>query len=146
MKAKILPLITSLTLITLFTISSCSDDDGGPTLSIVGTWVLIQNIESNCDDPADNFNETLTCNANDCITLIFRSDNTFQTIEIEDGDTFTISGSYSINGNNLTFSGVDFGVPVNLTLSFTLEQDRLITVDENDPDLGCTFTSVFERQ
>lgn len=139
--------IVFLVLISI-TFSSCGDDDenGNNNTSIVGTWVLIRYIDTNCSEPDDNGEQSVTCDDNDCTTFIFNEDDTFQAIEIEDGMTLNNStGTYSINGNLLTLTGVLSGFPINVAFEFSISDD-LLTIVDNSADLDCTITSILQRQ
>jgi len=83
----------------------------------------------------------VTCDANNCITLIFNNDNTVEVTEIEDGFTFMSQAQYTISGNSLTFTSGESSS----TLSFMLEGNRLTTIDDDESNT-CTFTSIYNRQ
>lgn len=145
MKSKILLFSTFLALSTLFTFSSCGDDDAdGSNSDLVGTWILIRNIDTECNDPSENLDEGVVCDSNDCLTFLFNSDNTFQATELEDGISFITNGNYSINGDILTLTGTVAGSQLRASLSFLISNDQLTLVDLSQ-GLDCTLTTIWQR-
>lgn len=144
MKSKLLPFVVFICLISLFTFSSCGDDDEGGVNTIVGTWVLVRNIDTECNDPDNNLDEMVTCDADNCLTFIFNADGTFRTIEIEDGVTTETEGMYSASGNLLILSTLFGNIGFAVSFDFTLLGNSLTIVDRSS-GTDCTFTSVLEK-
>jgi hypothetical protein len=94
-----------LLLIVVFSVSSCKKDDNpvssGGTLA--GTWAL-----ASISATAATGTITLTADqANVHITMVLKSDNTYQMALIESGSTSNDTGNYSAQNGNITFTSQD---------------------------------------
>ncbi len=118
--------------------SSCGDDEKPDAL--FATWALTSESATNCDDPLDNYSETYTCTANECIKATFTSNGTV-TLEVTDsGSKVTFSGTFTRNGNQITlcFFGdcetMNFSIS-GTTLTFTYEDG-----------FGCNVSETYTKQ
>ena len=140
----------ALLAISVFTFSSCSDDNPD---TIEGLWNFTNIQSSNCTDSYDNGEIDLSGGCIDLIlaeicsaTIDFRSDGTFEvsvettTLGIPTTDSDT--GTYTVSGNNLTMcdssgNNCDTG-------TFILSGSQL-TGNYTDPNSGCDTQFVAER-
>lgn len=61
-----------LMFVTAAVLLSCNGDEKQKH-PIVGTWEMTFQSATECDDPLDNFVDTYTCTATDCISVTFQS-------------------------------------------------------------------------
>ncbi len=98
-------LAASLLIFLILSISGCKKNDNPVTSngSLTGTWVLA-NITANTSTGT----VTLTADqANVHITMVLKSDNSFQMNLVQDTTTSNDSGTYSINNGSILFTSQD---------------------------------------
>lgn len=123
---------------SLFTYTGCNDDDDEPDpISIIGTWVLVSESFSQCDDPLDNESEDFDCTDTECSRLVIDA-STITFIGIDPSGNFETSVSYTSKESTLTILGQ--------SANFTLV-GSVLTISEQNPDSeGCIFTSIYNRE
>lgn len=130
MKNRILFSLMALFMLSL-TFVSCGDkddDDKGtdPKTAIVGKWKLTHIVEY--EDGKEIGNKDVA----DGGVVEFKSNNTVVSTEVEDGKTYTYNGTWSINGNKLSFTLDEVGVSsVN---TFSISGNTLTLIDEYTED------------
>lgn len=144
-----LKLFTVFSLLIVF--SACSKDEK----SVIGSWEAVSVVTSNCDDPDDNssLNFTNGCftegvagfEISICISLTLTDKNfTLQNVTkfLGETETETLTGTYKISGNDITFDSVDGSVVKGTTNSAKTE---MTVVDEDDAD-GCVSMIKFKKK
>ena len=125
-----------------FVASSCGDDE--PTVEsandLIGVWRLSTVTSTNCTDPTDNGVENEGCTATDCIKWEFREGGVIVATDIFDGDSDTLTGTYSVSGNNLTVT-LDGDTA---TGTFSVSSTQFVYNFE-DPEFGCNVEGRFTR-
>lgn len=129
--------------VSLTILTACSDDDGD-NLSLAGTYTLTEESVSGCVDTANNGTEAKNCTSTDCETLTISGDGTFSVIEIDNGVTTTESGTYSTNGNQITFTKLSGATPDSDIATFALSGSSLILTFEEDSD-SCVEVDTYTR-
>lgn len=129
-----------LQLVTLLIIiSSCGDDDDDDNADpILGTWNLTTFSLTNCEN---NGPDLLDFACGNCISNEFKSDGNFTSrIFIPAQLDSMITGTYSINGSNLTTCDQDGNNCENSTFMIT---DNMLAI--TTPFLGCESIQNFDR-
>lgn len=140
-------LVALTTLVSTLTVACGDDDDGtGPGSDIVGTYTLrsVNGQSLPAVEFEDEFvreeivSSTLTMNAGNSFTVSL----TFRETDKETGETTTFppieeSGTYTLNGSQLTFSSSGD------TTNATFTGGNTITI--SDTDAGETFTWVYRK-
>lgn len=150
-------LIHSILLISIcsLTLISCEEDegssDGGSEGSIIGTWIFNVYEVKNCDDEADHFIFSDECTEDDCQKFVFEANGTVTELDIDSNGTTEESGTYEINGNNVTICGLSAFVDDKecITFEFSFSGNELLLVGEPDPDLsgsGCEAFITFTKE
>ncbi|MBL6447692.1 lipocalin family protein [Fulvivirga sp. 29W222] len=137
----IYPLFIFLGSLTM--LAACSDDDGD-NLALAGTYTLTEESVTGCIDVANNGTEAKGCTATDCETLTISGDGTFSVIEIDNGVTTTESGTYSTNGNQITFTKLSGTTPDSDVATFALSGSSLILTFAEDSD-SCVKVETYMR-
>jgi len=133
---RILLSVFFLGLVLMF--ASCDDDENIP--KIVGIYTLTEESVSGCNDPLENVTEPKTCTASDCTTLTLSGDGTFSEVEIDNGVTTTDSGTYVVNGTQITFT-----YPGDSDVAeFTLNSGNLVLTYPADGD-GCVEADTYGK-
>ena len=127
----------------IFTFAGCSKDDD--KASIIGTYVLSQKTTNGCVDHGNNMTEAKTCASMNCITLTISSDGTFSVVEIENGITTSVGGTYVIDANQIAFSSSVGGVTGVQNATFSLLGAQLIIAYDYDIE-GCKKVETFIRK
>lgn len=125
-------------------LSACSDDDGSNTLAIVGVYTLTQESVAGCNDPADNVTENKSCSASDCETLVINGNGTFSVTEINNSVSTMTDGTYSLNGNQITFTYTENNVAKTDVATYTLNGGVLILTFAADTD-GCVESDTYSK-
>jgi len=92
-----------MVLVVFFTIN-CDNDKSpsGPIgTGLVGTWKLTQMTYVNPDTTV-TFNSSQLALIGFSITAILKSDSTYQTTEIDEGETTVETGTWSVSGHTIT--------------------------------------------
>jgi hypothetical protein len=134
---------TILLILCAVAIVSCNDDEKKISHPIVGTWTLLSESASDCTDPLDEYEDLYDCTPDDCITVTFKSNGKFVIKYIEDGDTDTEQGTYTLSGNEITLCYPDIP-PDCETMSFVIDGSTLTTTGV-DEFVGCTYTVVLGK-
>ena len=102
--------------ISFLMFTSCGEDEGNDPASLSGSYKIIKLVLSNCDDP--DLNTNLDFSDNDCVTelgiefcldgTLTLSDNgtltaSFTLSALGFSDSTTESGTYTVDGNSITF-------------------------------------------
>lgn len=125
-----------------FLVVSCSKDEK----TVEGNWKFTSIVSTNCTDSEDNgtLNFTNGCFTEDlfgfaievCGNLVMTDKNytiTSTTSFLGETDTETETGTYTIDGNNITLTSSAGEV-----VQGTVNGDRnRITIRDTDPDTGC---------
>lgn len=130
-------------MLALVLLSACSNDDGN-TLAIVGVYTLTQESVSGCSDPADDVTENKTCTASDCETLTINGNGSFSVLGVNSGVSSSTSGSYSLNGNQITFSYTENNIAKTDVATYTLNGGVLILTFAADTD-GCVESDTYTK-
>ena len=84
-------------------LTSCSkDDDNDP--SIVGTWLQTEGTSENFLNGVSQGVENDVIDANNYWKITINADGTFSEIYVEDGDSYEDSGTYTVVGNQASFT------------------------------------------
>ena len=112
---------------------------------IVGTWIFTDSIiEYDNGSPSD-----ITVAGNDYTeTMIFYSDNTVYSTQIDSGVTGILEGSWIIEGNTLTIEGTWATQPITLSFNFVADDSILSLIIEREeiPGIQETITQNYSRQ
>lgn len=137
-------ILVLLTLVSLL-FASCSKDE----MTVVGNWNFSQIVSTNCEDADENGSLNLTdgCGTSEvfgipvevCGNAVFTDSNytiTLETSLLGQDDTEVETGTYSIDGDKITFTSSDGEVSEG-----TINGDRnnLVLTDE-DEESGCITT------
>lgn len=127
----------------LIAFAGCIKDEDKVTLA--GTYMASQKNISGCVDHDDNVSEARICTAMDCTTLTLSNDGTFSIVEIKNGITSSIGGTYVTETNQITFSWSVGGVAEVDYATFSLFGSQLIMTYDHGSD-GCTKVETFIRK
>lgn len=128
---------------SILLLSACSDENGDE-LSLIGAYTLSEESVSGCVDPANDGTEAKTCTATSCETLTISGDGTFSVIEVDNGATTTVSGTYALNGSQITFTTVSGTTTDTDIATYALSGSSLILTFEKDSD-SCVEVDTYTR-
>lgn len=120
-----------MALIIIF-FEGCNKDDPAP-VSLIGTWILISEVASDCIDPADNFTDS--CSGAYCEEWIFSETSISVGI---------YSSSYTKSGNKLLVT-VSPGV-INEGIYSISGSTLTLTYQDSPADGGCKNVSTFTKK
>lgn len=131
MKKLFFPLVCAFLLVTAACSSNDNDDDhDNDNDSIVGTWIGL--IEEN----EETYSEI----------VVFTDNNTFSVVgtNTEDSqDTYTIQGTYQLDGNVINLAFIEDGEPDTESATYSISNDILTLKFEGDSEQD---TDTFTRQ
>lgn len=126
-------------------LSSCSDDEKKEAHPIVGTWILVSESATGCDDPSFDYEEPYPCDADYCLKITFRKDGKFTFWENDEGDVEMENGTYKIEGNVLTLCYPDIPPDCEETGTFEIDEPYLILTVFDEYE-GCTYVTRLIRE
>ncbi len=135
--------VSILTVLLAFVLSACSDDDS-ETLAIVGVYTLTQESVTGCNDAADNVTENKSCSATDCETLVINGNGTFSEVQIDNNVTTSTEGTYTLNGNQITFTYMVNNAVDSDVATYTLSGGTLVLTFAADTD-GCVDSDTYSK-
>lgn len=106
------------------TFSGCNDDDEKGS-SLIASWRLVSDVNTECADTDDNYSETCS---RDCDVLVF----TATTITTDDNGVYT----YTTNGNQLIATQSSGGVTINLIFTYNVSGSTLTLTTKDSADQG----------
>ena len=112
--------------------------------NIVGTWVGISQIISNCTEDRDNSNEELDCTESGCITYTFDAEGIYISNITIQSETFGEQGTYAVKDETITFCQEDDEDLICLSGSYDVSTNSLI-LTTTDEETGCTTQLIFDR-
>ena len=130
--------IVILLIVILFVLSCDDDSPSKPNASdLIGTWVLTKmTVGGNEYNPVEmGFS----------VTIIFNSDGTFQSTEIDGEETTVDTGTWSTSGNTLTITSTEDGVTISGPYSVAGNKLTITITDEEDGEL-ITYIYEFTKQ
>jgi len=104
-------------------------------------WIVKTLTSAGCTDPLNNVTESITCDASNCITVVF-SGGILTFTDIEAGVTITDTETYTVSGSSITFTASDGSTD---TFTFTIVLDTL-TLTGPGVNPGCTDTITLSAQ
>lgn len=143
MKNIVLGLMVLSALASLF--FSCSDDEKKGEHPIHGTWILVSESATGCDDPSFDYEEPYPCDADYCLKIIFKKDGKFIIREEDEGDVEVETGTYKIEGNVLTLCYPDVPPDCEEQGQFEIDEPNLIITGVNGYG-GCSYVTLFIRE
>ena len=124
--------------------TGCSDDDDNeaPANVLVGTWTLTNETASGCNDPTDNYNESVSCDATDCLKVRFTADGKVVAVGVDAGTPYEENnGTYTVKSNNKV-DLCDLGDCESWAYSIS---GNVLTLSFSDPVDGCNSVIRFTR-
>jgi hypothetical protein len=113
-------------------------------LSIVGVFTLTQESVTGCADPADNVTENKTCTASDCETLTIAGNGTFSVAEIDNNVSSSFDGTYTLNGNQITFTSTINNITDADVATYSQSGSTLVLTFQADGD-GCVESYTYSK-
>ncbi len=112
-----------------------SNEDESPGSDLVGLWSITFIELTDCEDPSENQREAdIICTDTDCRKYEFKSDGVFLAIDIYGSDRDVETGTYSVDGSQLSIT-LDNETSA---VTYTIESNTL-TIKGTEPELGCSF-------
>lgn len=124
-------------IISLIVFTGCNgnNEDESPGSDLLGLWSVTFIGLTDCDDPADNQQDVgIICTSTDCRKYEFKSDGVLSVIDIYGSDRDVETGTYSVDGNQLSIT-IDNETG---TVTYTIDNNTL-TMQGREPDVGCSF-------
>ena len=128
---------------------SCSKDDEvieNLSNQIIGSWSLTSQTKSECANPSEEGSENFSCTATWCFKRTFTSDGKYLLEDKSSGTTNTVSGTYTVTGNQLEISATasaGCGVPITINVSgstLTLSFSKV-----SGSDCNCKRVEVYKK-
>ena len=126
-----------LSAISLIWISGCKDDDRSG--SFVGVWIGTTVAVTDCMEPTDNSERSLSCDDSSCYRLDLNGDGTYT---YQEGLAIT-PGTWSTAGG-ITLCSVEDGEEVCETYAAVVNSTTL-TLSTTNEDTGCITSLIFTR-
>lgn len=118
---------------------SC-DEDQETENQLLGTWIAVGGSLADCDDPADNYTESIDCDDQFCLKVKFLSGGKGRYIETFNFDILETEFTYTISGKKVTIC------PSSCETSQFVISGNNLTLSYLDASQGCTAVAKFEKE
>lgn len=131
-------------------LASCKDDaEKENRAKLEGSWIAIELLLSDCDDPDMDMNRALECTSQECIKYTFSIDTAKNQVYVKsykaNGVTESEVGTFSVGESSLSFCQDNEG-EVTCTKSSMSVSKTSLTLTTGLPDSGCTEVLRFEKE
>ncbi len=130
-------------LLTILVLACGGDNDVKNDL--VGSWVAVNAVRSNCDDTSNDGETSLTCTSETCERYIFSDSSTYVVEITEMSATLAESGNVSISGDQMTLCEEDEDGLVCVEFTFAVSGNTLFLTGTEE-DTGCTLRTEYTKE